>query len=162
MFEILTIVLAVAFVIVVQRASRAPARVIDNRLVVEYPAPARALGVVACVLVAVFIVRVYGAGYPVQFLLAVLALGVVIVLMALTWGLTRISFDAELIRTFSIWRGRRAIPWTDLRAVSAGISGWTVHTTGHGGIRFNHLQRGCHEFREALRLNTLAPGVDRK
>ena len=162
MFEILTIVLAIGFVILVQRASRAPARVIDNCLVVEYPAPARALGVIACVLVAVFIVRVYGAGYPLQFVLAVLALGIAIGLMALTWGLTRISFDSQLIRTFSIWRGRRAIPWTDLRDVSAGMSGWTVRTAGHGGIRFNHLQRGCHEFREAVRLNMLTPEVDRK
>lgn len=161
MIAILTPVLAVAFVIWLQRASRVAARMVGDFTVVEYPAPARALGIVACGLIAVFMIRIYSAGYPLQLLLVVLVIGIVAVLMALSWGLTQISFDKDHIRTFSIWRGRRMIPWKDLRELSSGLSGWTVHTAGHGGIRFNHLQRGWQEFREAVRSNLTGVAADR-
>ena len=54
------------------------------------------------------------------------------------------------IEVISSWRGRRLVPLSAVRGVQAGFVGWTAHTREHGKIRFNNIQRGWRQFREAL------------
>lgn len=133
------------------RALKAP-RTVGGARVVEYGLPHKLVGIAATLLTSYLIIREFFADDGQPLFLGLLLSPFLAIAAALTahWCVTQIRFDSENIEVISPWRGRRLVPFSSVRTVSAGMAGWTVRTAGFGTIRFHHLQRGWSQFRRAL------------
>lgn len=141
-----------------RRALDAP-RSVRGTQVVEYGLPQKSIGVAATLLLSYLIIREFVVENG-EALLAALILSPCLALaaaLAAHWCVSQIRFDDENIEVVSVWRRRRLIPIRSVRQVSSGMAGWTVRTDGFGTIRFNHLQRGWLQFRQALAARRQPP-----
>ena len=112
-------------------------RVRDGRLVLEY---SRAMKGVTVFLTLVWMAIAFAACFASEdqqvtawSVVGCLGIGIVIMVLEIFW--VRIEFDQEGLRTFSPWRNRRFIQWSDIERIDySSILQWHVLRTRKGSV----------------------------
>jgi hypothetical protein len=136
-----------------RRLARAPARHDGPYRIVEYPVPFRIiLAAVTVEMLCLFASELTRAPPEERtyayFWLLPLAFAL---LVALSVSVFRIRFSRDDIDVRSLWKARRLIPRSAVKAPRPGYVGWKVSTDGFGSFRFNPAHRGWVELLADLR-----------
>jgi uncharacterized membrane protein YfcA len=128
------------------RRAVSTARFRNGRYVVEYRLPAKMAGW-CCLAVGSFIAYAALHASVNQRVLATYVAGLlflVSVYIFLETQFVRIEFDDNFIYTFSPWRKRRLVPWSDVVGYSySAVNRWHIlKTRGYGSIRLSALLSG--------------------
>jgi hypothetical protein len=159
-------IVAILLVAFLARSARKNARLRSNRHVLEYGRPVKIAGWFFLLLGGFFIYAAAHASAD-QALLAASVGGALFagsVVVFLEFHLVRLELDEEAIHTFSPWRRKRVIPWSEVIGYDySAINNWHILKTGrHGPVRLSVMLSGLSTMEEyVVRKTSLADGFHR-